>query len=255
MEHFSCLSLMETITASTLSSLHFIVDNFNPTCIDDQYINLDSLCIRGVEYDSYSEPHGVSGDCIFRRVSADSLPGDESWALSLMDGIDDGWFKYYRSDSAQEVDLYIMDTGIQHSHDEFTTLYGTTQVEAVEVTFLGLTFDSLFEDVEYFHEPSRTWWDHGTAVASAAAGYSYGVARGQRIYNINTGIRATSTTTGNPIITNDSCYIEAGLRLILANIQATGRKGVINMSFGSRRSADSPVREMREDLMQVYMHS
>ena len=213
-------------------------DSSDGSCIADidPTVNLDNLCIIDVEYDGYDEPAIVlEGECTSRSV----FPG-YSWALDLIDGVNDEEYRYFDGEFiGRSVELFIIDTGIRTTHDEFSDI-----VDRVINHELGGN-PAWFDPNMYV---ALVWYDHGTKVASAAGGFRYGTARGNKIHNFNAGIEWDNGEIHGYYIDNWRTDVALGaIRDYLAN---TWVRGVINMSFGSRLYSNQ-YRIARDELHQV----
>jgi len=130
------------------------------------------------------------------------------WNLDRVDELGnpafDGIFSFDYSGSGSHI--YIVDSGVRGGHVEFTGRLGN-----------GAAF------IKWSSNPSPTidQIGHGTAVASVAAGTTYGVAKGATIHpvRIDDGVAGAYCDD-----------VVAGLNWVRANVQ---RPAVVNLSYGS----------------------
>lgn len=110
------------------------------------------------------------------------------------------------------VDIYVMDSGINTAHEEFT---GRVEAGANFATGEGTPTD--IEDCA----------GHGTHVAGIAAGTTYGVAKGATIIPV----RVYGCDNSGPV-----SDVIAGMNYVLTTKAARRRPSVVNMSFGGARN-------------------
>lgn len=154
------------------------------------------------------------------RFTQDSAP----YQLDRIDqrnGDTDG--KYRASLSGQGVDIYVMDSGINTGHNEF-------RGRIVD----GVNFDP--------DQPTTDVSDcngHGTHVAALAAGSTYGAAKNATIIPV----RVYGCDNAGPV-----SQVLAGVNYVLARMRTSGRRSVINMSFGGERvsALDNAVRALTD---------
>ena len=108
------------------------------------------------------------------------------------------------------VDIYILDTGINYNHTEFEG----------RALYSGYDPADNYYDMQLYGEDCR---GHGTHVSSIAAGMTYGVAKGARIYSV----RVFNCTNPTPWSVIMDGIEHAGLV-----IPQRGRPAVVSMSFG-----------------------
>lgn len=164
----------------------------------------------------------VEEDAVLTVKAAQYNP---SWGLDRVDqrsnGLD-GVFNYFHTGAGANV--YVLDTGIYGGHSEFSGRQGTTSATYVY--------------------PYNAWSDcngHGTAVASIAAGTTYGVAKGATLHPIQ-----AFGCDGNGL-TSD---VVAGIEFV---INYGAMPAVINMSLGSaaNTTVDDAVRAAMNDWITV----
>jgi len=126
---------------------------------------------------------------------------------------------YYPSTAGAGVDIYIIDSGINTGHIDFDTKDRTVVCEGIADgdTFIKFSEDDQRRKICY-NDKTKNYIYHGTAIASAAAGSYYGVAKKANIHVIS-----MSTTYLS--------YISA-LIYIYENAK-NPNKTVINISSGS----------------------
>ncbi|CAG8454090.1 20768_t:CDS:2 [Dentiscutata erythropus] len=146
------------------------------------------------------------------RSIIDLLDGTTRSKTTLynLDRIDTARMKYdgfytYPTSSGKEVNVYIMDTGVRMTHDEFKD----------RVILGGVFCDECKDgDDEY---------GHGTHVAGTVAGTTYGVAKLANIINVRVGDASGSI---------DFLAITKGVNYVInAHKNDTKKNSIINMSF------------------------
>ncbi len=128
---------------------------------------------------------------------------------------------------ASKPELYIMDTGINFSHDEFQY----SDLEPVDFYTLPIFNGNYRDDV-----------GHGTAVASMAVGKNLGVARYAKVMNVKIGGKVNGETHAANLL-----EVGQAIDAIIAEIAKDPLKSrVVNMSWGVARSAwlDSKVQSL-----------
>jgi|694.fasta_scaffold104270_3 hypothetical protein len=160
------------------------------------------------------DPESADGQWARIRVASQYRPLSTSFAVHDV--------KY-----ASKPELYIMDTGINFSHDEFAY----DGIEAVDFYTLPIFNGNYSDDV-----------GHGTAVASMAVGKNLGVARYAKVMNVKIGGKVDGET-------HAANLLEVGYAIdaIIAEIAKDPMKSrVVNMSWGVARSAwlDSKVQSL-----------
>lgn len=168
-----------------------------------------------------SEPSGSSGFAGGRRLQT-GAPSPaaprftQNSAPYQLDRIDqrnadtDG--KYHASLSGAGIDIYIMDSGINTGHNEFRGRIAD-----------GANFDP--------DQPATDVSDcngHGTHVSALAAGTTYGAAKNATIIPV----RVYGCDNAGPV-----SQVLAGVNYVLARMRTSGKRSVINMSFGGERVA------------------
>jgi hypothetical protein len=136
-------------------------------------------------------------------------------------------FSIHEVKYASKPELYIMDTGINFSHDEFQY----SDLETVDFYTLPIFNGNYRDDV-----------GHGTAVASMAVGKNLGVARYAKVMNVKIGGKVNGETHAANLL-----EVGQAIDAIVAEIAKDPLKSrVINMSWGVARSAwlDSKVQSL-----------
>ncbi len=113
-----------------------------------------------------------------------------------------------------DVDIYVLDTGILETHEEFKpgrARWGYT------------AWDAAYWDRYLEKGPDFDYYGHGTHVAGTAAGKKYGVAK-------------TANVIGVKVLASDGygtfADIIDGLFFVVNSARQSGRKSIINMSLG-----------------------
>ena len=96
----------------------------NLDCIDDIDIDYDDYCISSFTYEAIFSLISTSGSCVYGSpyLTLDSDP-IRIWNLDQIDGTTDNLYNHYEYSSVDSgIDVYILDTGIRSSHQEFDGL-------------------------------------------------------------------------------------------------------------------------------------
>jgi len=132
------------------------------------------------------------------------------WNLDQLDGILDNKYNGVQKNPSTidpNIDIYILDTGVQLDH----------------VVFDQILYDGKNQALYLTGSPKSYTQYHGTHVASVAGGKYFGVSEKFRIYNYAV-LNSQGTGTDSMILN--------GLQSVYNNLIKTKRKGVINMSLG-----------------------
>lgn len=158
-------------------------------------------------YDVYRVPP-LSGRRLQKGVQRQR---DSPWHLKRISGRDKQADDYFYSSTGAGIDVYILDSGINAKHEEFT---GRIQE--------GANFSP--------DQPGTDTNDcngHGTHVSALAAGTTFGAAKDASIIPV----RVYDCSSEGPL----SQGLD-GINWVLQRMLRTGKRSVINMSFGSARN-------------------
>jgi subtilisin family serine protease len=138
------------------------------------------------------------------------------WALSRIDmRYGPLLYEYMYTYLGNGVDIYIIDTGIRTTHQEFASAYGGPQRASFLVNTVG---DGINNDCA----------GHGTFVASQAGGLQYGVAKNVTLYSVK-----VLDCAGD----GDSFTIATGIAAVLEQVASQpGRRAIASMSLGGSTS-------------------
>ena len=228
------LQLVENLVSSTLSLIgadpalftyDTVFKGFAAKLTDQQVAALERLpLIASINPDqlvtlSTSQASPVYG---LDRIDEYSLPMDGEYS--------------YPDSAGAGVHVYILDTGINPDHQEFTGRVGAGRnfINDGPIgidSLLILTLDSIWSLLGYQADPDK-WQDchgHGTHVAGTAAGTTYGVAKQATVHPVRVlGCGGTGSFAA----------IIAGMEWVAENAQ---RPTVVNMSIGGSSSEDVDV--------------
>lgn len=118
--------------------------------------------------------------------------------------------KFEASQTGSGIDIYILDSGINQSHEEFT----------------GRIVDCVNFDLSAATNDCSDCNGHGTHVSALAAGTKYGAAKNASII----AVRVYGCDNEGPV-----SQVIAGINYVLARMRTSGRRSVVNMSFGGNR--------------------
>ena len=170
-----------------------------------------------------------------------------SWGLDRIDQTSNHYDSTYKAPcnlTGKGVDVYVMDTGIHFSHDQFEgrALYPgcdpadvRSQEERNIYSYLNLP--------PWIEPENMTGWDcvgHGTHVAGITGGKDFGVAPGVNLFSIRV-LSCNQTGSWNSIV--------EGIECVLARAKNRSRPAIVNLSlYGEKtrivkRSIDELLRQ------------
>ena len=178
---------------------------------------------------------------------SDGFADDVLWHLDRIDQIPsalDG--RAYRGFGGRGSVIYILDTGVLATHDEFMTATGSRVIAGYDALpsdrFGCKTPDRALQPCAS-SPPELSIISHGTATASVAAGNSVGVAPEASVVSVR-------TVAGSPIgMQNLSDGLDAVIRHAFDPIAPQFRTGIVSISFainepGSSAAVEEKIRRM-----------
>ena len=225
---------------SKLEEYHGYFELLTDDCVSKLEINYDDFWISAFEYETLFEFRDTNSyTCIDTTVPfPDEILDDNDdarcgctwyWHLDAIDGnyfnAPNGLYNYIslNNPSDSNVDIYIVDSGILSSHNEFKSLIDDN------------SFERLSYDGDLYNEESITN-DHGTHVAGIAAGITSGVAK-----NYDKLIDVPRCGYGGS--TCGSQDADTAFELIISNLEKdyisinNRKRAVITMSWGGTYSS------------------
>ena len=110
---------------SGISHGYVNIEYSNLNCINDININYDDYCLSQFTYEQVFSLDGMFGTCVYGSPYL-TLDGNQQrlWHLDQIDGTTDNLYNYYdyNDDEDTGVDVYILDSGIRTTHQEFDGL-------------------------------------------------------------------------------------------------------------------------------------
>lgn len=231
LDKFECYVIDEHIKDKFPETIdHWIHMHKKPYCYDDDEMELEwaDYCIIEVledekpewfDYDDYSDDSDDDdsdddydiNECLSKTISSELL-----WNLDFVSPLIINGFEYIEYDSNYDpnIDIIIMDSGIDFPHFEFN----------------GIMIEKLFDTNP--SNPTLFW--HGTHVAGIIVGNNYGVFRAQntsiKVLDVRIDSNGTDIQSWIPAFFNG---FDAIINYLMAN---PGKKAIINMSFGISNS-------------------
>ena len=182
--------------------LYFQIGNlsFVANTVPNGLVSVDRPMSGCPECDSFRPERDNWG--LARISQEDALPENRRWPL----------YTYEKED--MDVDIYVLDTGILETHEEF-------EPGRARWGFTG--WDAAYWDRYLDKGPNFDYYGHGTHVAGTAAGNKYGVAK-------------TANVIAVKVLASDGygtfADIIDGLFYVVNSASRSGRKSIINMSLG-----------------------
>ena len=214
-----------------------IVDN-DKSClitIDMEYLN--SKCVDMIEYEPIYELDILFDNNPFMPTSPVNVQCEtqavDRWNLDFFDGREDGFYRVLENEHIDHgIDQYILDTGILSSHEVFDHNQNQNLVYIHQLRLAGNINDPPVTTQQFI--PSHF---HGTYVAGIAGGDIYGISRNFTIYDYEVCVGSACSYS----------KVLAGIEAVKVNMITTGRRGVINLSFGGPISATNTLARRRWD--------
>jgi len=230
----------KTYKVSAVDMVYFfkIKDNDKSCLIDIDMEYLETKCVDIIEYEPIYELDLVSASNLppapMQHIECAALSVAE-WNLDFFDAAPEDHV-YSALDTHhvdRGVDIYVLDTGILSSHEIFE--HNNNQ-NLVYIHQLRVAGGSAAATASPF-TPSHY---HGTYVAGIAGGDHYGISRNLTIYDYEVCVGSACTYS----------KVLDGIEAAKVNMIATGRRGVINLSFGGPiAAANNPAREKWDFIM------
>lgn len=191
-------------TVGNLTKGFIPIDNFTSFLSNFNDTSIINECLVNIDYEMIIPIAEI--ECNFEQTNTiyyNQTLKPDAWHLDLMDSVKDT--KYNFINHTGDVELWILDTGVNWKHEEFYK----DQVVDVDPSF----------NINNLSHP------HGTGTASAAGGKNYGTSKKFTIYNYPVCRFGGSCGSGD---------VDNGLKFI-ANylVNNTGKRIVINLSIGS----------------------
>eukprot|EP01084_Bolivina_argentea_P083134 150528_1 len=193
---------------------YWILVKKKKNCVDDdeKEIEWDDYCIKQVEEDELVEVYlnYFNNICSTRNVEG------ALWNLDKTSSYKSSGLEYiqFDSDFDPQMDIVIMDTGVDSTHSQFS----------------GITYKLLYD--AYPDHITYPFHDHGTHCAGTVLGNTYGVFKAQssKIKLLDVRVMYRRSSDGKGI--GHAWAILNGYNAIIDYLNHNNRKVVINMSFG-----------------------
>ena len=151
-----------------------------------------------------------------------NIQQNAAWDLSVISQTTNSNNYIYPESAGQDVDIYVLDTGVRTDHTEFEG----------RATF-GASFTGGGDQDPH---------GHGTHVSGIAAGKTFGVAKKANII----AVQVLDKDGSGPVSS-----LMAGIQWVITNSQKTGRRSVINLSIDANGVVDS-LTDMITNAVSVY---
>ena len=224
-KHFPHEWAGNSVTYFSIDDISDDLSDYDNSCIFDSEISLnyDDLCIQMFYHEPTFEIGRYTGDfqrltsdeyeCICQNTDESWLPNRTAWGLDQIDELtlNNKYCYPDMEDFDQGIDIYVLDTGILATHQEFDN--GQVITSAT-------------------YTPARTDIidGHGTHVAGTAGGFNYGTSKHiKNIYDYNVFYGTASAF----------CFIENALIDIINILSNNNRRGIINMSIQSFSTSET----------------
>ena len=154
-----------------------------------------------------------------------------AWGLDRIDQLSNNLDTYYQAPcnlTGEGVDVYVMDTGIHFSHEQFE---GRVLYPGCDPADMESQAMQQFRNLSSFvgNVENMTGWDcvgHGTHVSGIVGGKDYGVAPGVSLLSVRV-LNCNWTGTWNAVV--------EGLDCVLERAQQRNKPSIVNMSlFGDK---------------------
>lgn len=211
--HISMLNNYEFIKVADFYKGHITVSNISTFILDFEDTTFLQDCLLLWDYE-YLVP---IDECISQSTTSiyyDQILKPDAWPLDYMDQSYDQHYAYSILNEDM-VDLWMLDTGIFWNHKELEDL--TITDEDPTYTILNITHP------------------HGTGTCSAAAGKHYGTTKSIIIHNVPV-CKYNGTCASSDI---EKGFLQVMNHVALRN--TTGKRSVINMSFGVSYGSNNPM--------------
>ena len=172
-----------------------------------------------------------------KRTECITVAADR-WNLDFFDGQTDGFYSVLENQHEDHgIDQYILDTGILSSHEIFDHNVNQNLLYLHQLRVAAESGATPHPPTIAASEQTVPSHYHGTYVAGIAGGDRYGIARNLTIYDY-------------AVCEGSSCSysrVLAGIEAAKLNMITTGRRGVINLSFGGPVDASNTVAKEKWD--------